>query len=240
MSSGIWTPAAVTSNQEFCNEVVYRFIAPDAAAATLEATDTKEEADLVEQLVSDSIARPTSEVSDLHSLLEKPFITKPHRNGSRFGSLSSTGVFYAGFAPETAAAERGFYVRKFLLDSPALPYISQQHIRITAQIKSSIIDVRVAPFHTYKKIFMDENSYVKTQEFAEMVRTTDVLGIKYASVRSPGNEACLALLSPKGFAKKMPNNIEGNWTCFATTDRVSWINPYAGTNGTSAQYEFPY
>lgn len=240
MSSGTWTPAAVTSNQEFCNEIVYRFMAADAAFATLEVTDTKDEAELVEQLVSDSVARPSTEVPGLHHLLEKPFVTKPHRNGSRFGSLGSTGVFYAGFASETAAAERGFYVRKLLVDSPELPSVTQQQVRLTAQIKSPIIDIRVAPFHTYNKIFMDKNSYEKTQEFADVVRKTSVYGIKYASVRSPRNEPCLALLSPRGFAKKIPNSIEGNWTCFATADRVTWINLYGGTSGTPIQYDFSY
>ena len=240
MWSDISTPAAVTSNQESFDDITYRLVLRDAAEATQRVTDTKEEFDLIEALVANSSTKFGANLGDIHPLLAKPFLTKNHLGGSRFGVQSSGGIFYSALSLETSAAERGFYVQKLLIDTPGMENISQAHTQINVHIKAQIIDVRVAPFNQASALFEDKDSYLKTQEFGEVVRQTNIVGIKYKSVRFMNGSACLALLSPSGFSKKNPIQIDSQWNCFATRDVVRWTNPYATENGEPVSFEFTY
>lgn len=240
MWSDISTPAAVTSNQESFDDITYRLVLREAAVATQRVTDSKEEFDLIENLVAISASKFGDATGVLHPLLAKPFTTKNHRGGSRFGAESSGGIFYSALSLETSAAERGFYVQKLLRDSPNLKNISQPHTEINVHIRTQIVDVRVAPFNQATHVFEDKNSYSKTQEFGEVVRQTNVLGVKYKSVRLKNGSPCLALFSPDGFAKKTPAKVDSQWSCYATENLVRWTNPYAFENGSSLSFEFSY
>jgi len=240
MSLDTWTPAAVTSNSELFEGAVNRFVLVEASAATQKITDSLAEFELIENLVAKSVEEIDLKFEKLHTLLAKPFLTRPHAKGSRFGSPTSKGVFYSAINLSTAAAERGFYVQKFLFDSPGLLVLNQRHSQFLSSVSVQSIDTRLPPFHKDFEIFENKFSYAYTQKFADVVRQSKVGAIKYKSVRDPNGGVCLAILTPDGFSKPNPTSIDSAWTCYASLEKVYWFNPYVNSKLIETSLEFTY
>ena len=240
MLSTTWTQAEVTSNREELEGIFYRLISKDASNSTAKVTDTIDEIDLLENLVKESRANtPVGEYEKYDPLLIRPFFTPPFLGGSRFGSETGFGVFYCAETIETVAAERGYYVQKFRSDSPALALLQgAHHSLITVHVKAQIVDVRVPPFKKHPEIFLEKSDYSGTQNFANVVRFTQVNGIVYTSVRNPNPSSCLALLSPRAFKKKTPTSVQDSWVAIATENSVRWINNSVTRGSKSLQFTY--
>lgn len=240
MLSTTWTPAEVTSNSNPLEGIFYRLIAKDASNSTAKVTDTIEEIELLEILVRNSRAeRDIVEYGKFNPLLIRPFFSTPFQGGSRFGSEKSFGVFYCAKSIETVAAERGYYLHKFSSDSSTLTRIQgAPHSLITVDVMTQVVDVRMPPFKKNPDIFLDKNNYSATQQFADIVRLTQVNGIVYTSVRNPKPSLCLALLSPLAFKKRLPLSMDENWIAVATEKSVRWINNSVTQTSESMQFEY--
>lgn len=240
MLSTTWTQAEVTSNSELLEGVFYRLIAKDASNSTAKVTDTIEEIELLEILVRASRTNtPVGEYEKYNPLLIRPFYTPPFKGGSRFGSENEFGVFYCAESIETVAAERGYYLQKFRSDASALTLMQgAPHSLITVQIKTQVVDVRMPPFKKRPDVFLEKNDYSATQNFAGVVRLTQVNGIVYTSVRNPKPSSCLALLSPRAFKKKLPLSMDENWIAVVTEKSVRWINNSVTRTGKSMQFTY--
>jgi hypothetical protein len=113
-----------------------------------------------------------------------------HPEGSRFNG-PERGVWYAGFARETAVAEVVFH------KTVALAEVGRFVDEVTyddylADVSAELSDLRDAPDFAD---CLDPDSYVASQALAERLLAEGGLGVVYPSVRQAGG-TCLALFRP--------------------------------------------
>jgi len=225
MSLTTWTPAAIASKAAFFTETICRLVVKNSRTSISKITDTHNELIQVENVISQQINNFTSELRDLHPLMQQPFIAKAYPGGSRFRGQFDSGVFYGVDTFETAAAERGYHHHLFVKNSPELTHSGATPFTFfTVKIAMNAVDVRKAPFKKEREVFENRSSYIDSQRFASLVRRAGVPGIKYASVRNPGKGSCVAMLSPSGFASKQPDSWDENWSCLADSKGARWFN----------------
>lgn len=192
-------------------------------AATMKLVDTRDEQDLLETLLETSKPSQPEETTGLDYLLATPFRYAPLPGGSRFRGVNDPGVFYAAESERTAAAELGYWRWRFLRDSEDLDHIEPvAHTAFQVEVDTLAIDLQRKPFDADTKVWVHPTDYGPTQQFARLVREADVGVILYRSVRDPQPAWCLALLTPKGFAKKTPQGTRHNWFLAVTKNEVTW------------------
>lgn len=223
MSRTTWTLPAVSSNAITWRGRVWRLVESQHVAATMKLIDTRDEQDLLETLLETSKPASPQETAGLDYLLATPFRYAPLPGGSRFRGVNDPGVFYGAESVRTAAAELGYWRWRFLQDSVDLDYIEPvAHTAFQVEVDTSAVDLQRKPFDKDEKVWMHPTNYGPTQQFARMVREANVGGILYRSVRDPQPAWCLALLSPKGFAKKRPLEERQTWFIGVTHNEVTW------------------
>jgi hypothetical protein len=158
----------------------------------------------------------------LHWLLFTPFRYPTSRHGSRFRRPFDPGVFYGADEQRTACAELGYWRWRFLADSPALGSIpSVPQTLFQTAIEARGVDLRTAPFARERAAFTNRTDHVFCQAFAQIAREAKVDAIVYESVRDPQAGPCIAVLTPKSFARKVPVAQE-TWTLSVARERVIW------------------
>lgn len=223
MSRTTWTLPAVLSNAVVWRGRAWRIVEAQHVAATMKLVDTRDEQDLLETLLEKSKPTQPQETAGLDYLLATPFRYAPLRGGSRFRGVNDPGVFYGAESVKTAAAELGYWRWKFLRDSEDLDHIEPiAHTAFQVEVNTSSVDLRRTPFDADVNIWTHPTDYGPTQQFARIVREANVGGILYRSVRDPQPAWCLALLTPKGFAKKRPLAERQTWFLSVTHNEVTW------------------
>ncbi|WP_418314692.1 RES family NAD+ phosphorylase [Piscinibacter sakaiensis] len=192
----------------------------------MKIVDTRSEQDVLESLLEASKPpRPAGTEAPLHHLLATPFRYHPLRAGSRFRSATDPGVYYGAGSVHTAAAELGYWRWRFLIDAVDMDRIEPvAHTAFKAEIDASAaIDLRREPFDVDEPVWTAPDDYGPTQEFARVVREAEVDAIVYRSVRDPQPAGrCLALLAPRGFARKAPYPQMQTWFLAVAREQVSW------------------
>lgn len=222
MSSSIWTPPALSSEQRPWQGTVWRMVESQHIASTMKLVDNHDEQYILESLLENAKPKPPGGASGLHFLLATPFRYAPQRLGSRFRALHDPGVFYGAVQERTAAAELGYWRWKFLRDAVELDRIGPvAHTAFTANIDTTAIDLTASPFVEQAATWMDPESYAGTQGLARVARQAQVGAICYASVRDPEHGLCVALLTPQGFAEPTPVNLT-SWFLAVSREGVIW------------------
>ncbi len=224
MSSTTWTPHAVASEAARWRGSVWRIVEAQHIASTMKLVDTHDEQDVLEQLLEASKPDRSAETVRLHHLLATPFRYHPLRQGSRFRAVTDPGVYYGAGSVHTAAAELGYWRWRFLHDAVALERIEPvAHTAFKAEIDAATaIDLRSPPFDADAARWSAPGDYGPTQAFARLAREAAVDAIVYRSVRDPQPGLCLALLSPRGFAKPAPHPQMQTWFLAVTREQVTW------------------
>jgi hypothetical protein len=192
-------------------------------ASTMKVVDTSEEQDLLETLLEGSKPVQPASALALDYLLATPFRYYPLRKGSRFRAVTDPGVFYGAESVRTASAELGYWRWKFLKDAVDLEKLEPvAHTAFSAEVNTQLVDLRRAPFIADAAKWRHPTDYSATQAFARAAREANLGGIQYQSVRDPNPAWCVALLTPKAFAKLKPKPLMQNWWLAVHPDSVSW------------------
>lgn len=223
MLSNTWTPAAVSSEAFRWENPAWRIVEAQHTASTMKIVDTRAEQDELESLLEGSKPAQMAGTEPLDYLLATPFRYNPLRGGSRFRSMTDPGVYYGAETIHTACAELGYWRWKFLMDAPGLDRIEPvAHTAFCTEIAISAVDLRKQPFMADKAAWMHKTDYSATQAFANVARMAGVGGIIYTSVRDPNPAWCLALLTPKGFARNKPHPAMQTWWLAVNRGGVIW------------------
>ncbi|CAM5187987.1 RES domain-containing protein OS=Castellaniella defragrans OX=75697 GN=HNR28_000642 PE=4 SV=1 [Castellaniella defragrans] len=191
-------------------------------AATMKLVDGQDEQDLLESLLESSKPARAAETDALHYLLATPFRYHPLRTGSRFRASDNPGVFYGAQSIRTAAAELGYWRWRFLQDTAGMERLEPvAHTVFRAAIATSVVNLRQPPFDADRASWQHPTNYEATQRFARTAREAGVGGILYQSVRDPEPSWCLALLTPKGFAKPKPYKDQQTWFLAVSHEEVT-------------------
>jgi hypothetical protein len=192
-------------------------------ASTMKIVDNGEEQNLLETLLEGSKPAQPRTDSGLDYLLATPFRYNPLRSGSRFRGVTDPGVFYGAQSVRTASAELGFWRWKFLKDAVDLEKLDPvAHTAFAADVSTTLIDLRQAPFSADALAWQHPSDYSATQAFARVAREASVGAIQYKSVRDPSPAWCVALLTPAAFAKPKPHPSMQTWWLAVRGDAVIW------------------
>jgi len=192
-------------------------------ASTMKIVDSPAEQDILEALLDGAKPQLPEQARSLDYLLATPFRYPPLPGGSRFRTGIDEGVFYGANSVATAGAELGYWRWKFLGDAVDLERIEPvAHTAFGAEVMTSTVDLRRAPFDADEAIWTHPDDYTGTQAFARIARRAGVGGILYASVRAASPAWCLALRTPAGFARKKPLPATQTWWLAVTREGVLW------------------
>jgi len=193
------------------------------ASSTMRLVDTREEHEILEDILEEGKPAIPAEAKGLDYLLFSPFRYAAVTSfGTRFRAVGDPGVFYGGETPRTAASEVGYWRWRFLQDSAGLrrlPPSSFTAFRVL--LKHLSVDLREKPFNRDTAVWEHPSDYSATQEFARITRKTDVGVILHKSVRCPFDSFCVAVLKPKAFARKKPDGNTQSWV-LTIADEVIW------------------
>jgi hypothetical protein len=189
----------------------------------MKIVDDAAEQDMLESLLEASKPAQPPATAMLDYLLATPFRYQPWRGGSRFRALNDAGVFYGAQSVRTAGAELGYWRWKFLLDSVDLQCIEPvAHTAFQASIATTAVDLRSPTFSADAALWTHPTDYSATQAFAQTARQAQLGAIVYQSVRDPHPSWCVAVLSPKAFARRKPIASTQTWWLAVQRDGVVW------------------
>lgn len=209
-------------------------------ASTMKIVDTDTEQSLLETLLEGSKPAQPNTCKGLDYLLATPFRYSPLRAGSRFRAITDPGVFYGAESVRTAGAELGYWRWKFLKDAVDLDKLQPvAHTAFSADVKTQVIDLRLATFSAQAASWMHPNDYADTQALAQVARASAVGGIQYVSVRDPQPAWCFALLTPQGFAKPRPNPLMQTWWLAVHQQGVTWRRDNASMSFSALDWQSP-
>lgn len=223
MSFTTWTPLALLSSARQWRGSVWRIIDAQYTAGAMKLVDTREEQDVLDQLLEAQLLKLPEIFHQLDPLLAAPFRSHPLRTGSRFRTATDPGVFYGAVKVDTACAEQGYWRWKFLNDVIDLTEIKPvAHIAFEADIATLAIDLRDSIFSRDAPQWNHKYSYGGTQALARSARSANLGGIRYASVRDPEHGECVAVLTPGAFVSNNPHPVRETWWLRVRRTEVLW------------------
>lgn len=223
MSSTTWTPTAVSSEAHPWADAVWRMVESQHVASTMKLVDSDAEQAVLESLLEQSKPAVPPDAVRLDYLLATPFRYDTPRPGSRFRGAADPGVFYGAESVRTAAAELGYWRWKFLHDAADLDRLGPvAHTAFRAEVKTSAIDLRGAPFDAQAASWTHPADYSATQALARIAREAGLGAIVYRSVRDPHPACCIAVLTPAAFAGPRPHPATQTWWLAVHGEGVVW------------------
>jgi RES domain-containing protein len=230
MSSGIWTPAALSSERRRLSGTCWRTVEAQHRVSTMKLVDTLAEQALLETIIEEAKPAVPPECRHLHYLLSTPCrYAAPYPTGSRFRRAGLTpGVCYGSTKPSTAVAEMAFHRLLFFAESPATPWPvnAGEYTVFSVRFRTmAALDLTAPPLDRDRGRWTRPTGYVACQDLADRARTIGVEVIRYASARDPSG-VNLALLTCRAFASREP------------LERQTW-RLQLGAHGARAVCDFP-
>ncbi len=223
MSFTTWTPTALLSKSRPWRGSLWRIVDAQYTAGGMKLVDTREEQDILDTLLQQTLPALPEIFRKLDPLLAAPFRSMTLRTGSRFRAVSDPGVFYGATQVDTACAEMGYWRWKFLHDAVDMPEIKPiAHTAFQSDVATQAIDLRDPAFERDQNEWMHKSSYTATQALARSARTANLGAICYASVRDPEHRECAALLTPAAFASITPHPVKQTWWLVVRRAEVIW------------------
>ncbi len=235
MSLTTWTPTAVSSEAYPLSCRVWRMVEAQHVVSTSRILDTREEQELLEDILEESKPPVPPEAQGLDYLLYSPFRYGPlSPYGSRFRGVADSGVFYGAETVRTAAAEVGYWRWHFLQDSSGLDRLPPcSFTAFKVPLKTSAVDLRKPPFDREAAVWQHTSDYSATQAFGRVARSAGIGAILYLSVRDPEPHFCAAVLTPRAFAVKKPDRATQTWVLTVSEKEAIWMRQ--GEEGFSFQ-----
>lgn len=184
--------------------------------------DSAEEQLTLEKLLEESKPAVPDEACGLHWLLFTPFRYDPPPGGTRFRGDGDPGVFHGADSIETACAEVGYWRWRHLLESPGMAHIpSRPQTVFQVSVSAMGIDLRAKPFSRSSAKGTHPSDYSACQKVGREARTAGLGLLRYQSARDPKRGGCVAVLSPRAFARKIPIAAQ-TWHLSTFRERVVW------------------
>ncbi|RMH42277.1 MAG: RES domain-containing protein [Deltaproteobacteria bacterium] len=218
MSPNIWTRCGGTCNLRRYRGEAWRVVESQQLVGTRKWVDSEDEHELLEALID--AAKPPAPrggaFDRLHFLLAAPFRYPPLKYGSRFGKRTERGIWYGAEAIRTALAEVAYYRLLFLEGTSAdLPPLMVELTAFVAALGTErAADLTAPPFDAFEEVISSPTDYAAAQALGSAMRADRVVLARYRSARDAGGGACVAVLSPEGFARPHPYGFK-QWFCVA-------------------------
>ena len=193
-------------------------------AATSKIVDTREEQELLEEIIEESKPPLPPAAAGLDYLLSSPFrYGTRHPAGSRFRAVTDAGVFYGAETVHTAAAEVGFWRWRFLQESSGLDRLQPSSFTaFRTPLVTAAVDLRKPPFARDSASWRHPSDYSGTQAFGRSAREAGIGAILYRSVRDPKSHFCAAVLTPAAFAARKPDSAMQTWVLTVSAEEAIW------------------
>ncbi|MEQ1602414.1 MAG: RES family NAD+ phosphorylase [Methylophilaceae bacterium] len=218
-----WTLLAVSAESTPWQGSAWCMVEAQHVASTMKIVDSADEQNLLESLLESNKPARMAGTEPLDYLLATPFRYPARHGGSRFRSVTDPGVFYGAESVHSASAELGYWRWKFLKDAPDLQKLEPVlHTAFKVKIKTSVVNLTLAPFDADQAVWTHKSDYSATQNFAKIVRSANIGGIIYQSVRDPDPAWCIALMTPKAFTEPKPDAKTQTWWLAVYQDAVIW------------------
>ncbi|MBI3776427.1 MAG: RES family NAD+ phosphorylase [Gammaproteobacteria bacterium] len=203
------TPIALAFETRRKSGVVWRAVEHQHTVSTRKIVDTRDEQELLEEILEASKPHYPTGTESLHYLLKTPFRHyPPYPYGSRFRRINSReGVFYASEHIRTALAEFSSYRVRFFEASPQTPLPRKDLLTTVFSVKYATrhcLDLTLPPFVKNRSRWVHPTDYSATQDFADQARAAKADVLRYESVRDSAGGVNVALLNPKAFALNAP------------------------------------
>lgn len=229
----IWQDCNGKNNIIPLDEYGYRVVETQQYGGLRKTVDSDAEQDVLQELIESVKPTIPQEYEELHYLLYTPF-RYPSSYPSRFRTGTDKGIFYGALDNmQIAFAESAYHYFLRLSESEA-PI--KQHTTFMASFKFEVktnfgIDLTQSPFSEYKDNICHLRDYTSAQGLCHFMRDDNIEAFIYDSVRHEGKN--IAILSPKAFAKKKPDDII-EWHCFTDADNIEFYQI-----STKDKYLFP-
>ena len=236
----MWTPTALASESRLKSGTAWRVVEFQHAASTRKLVETKDDQELLEDILETSKPPVAQGTEGLHYLLKTPFrYNAPYPVGSRFRRAGMTeGVFYASGKIRTALAELCYYRLRFFKESPdtVLPRQQERLTVFSVDYDSRhVIDLTRPPFNNDRERWTHPSDYQSTQTIADTAREAGIQVICYASARDLERGMNLALLSPEVFKSKKPKT-QQTWFLYMSETEANCER--ANANSSKDQWTF--
>ena len=234
------TPTALASEVRRKSGVVWRAVEHQHTVSTRKIVDTRDEQELLEEILEESKLLYPVGTESLHYLLKTPFrYYPPYPRGSRFRRVRShEGVYYASEHIRTSLAEFAYYRVRFFEASPQTPLPRTDSLVTVFAVKYSTkhcLDLTMPPLVKDRARWVHPTDYTATQELADMARAAKVDVLRYESVRDVAGGFNVALLSPKAFAAKEPAK-QQVWILYIAPSEINCTR--TGLMGTEERWTF--
>lgn len=221
--------------------MVWRAVEHQHTISTRKIVDTRDEQELLEEILEASKPEYPAGAESLHYLLKTPFRHfAPYPHGSRFRRIRShDGVFYASEHIRTALAEFAHYRVRFFEASPQTPLPHKDLLTTVFSAKyatRNCLDLTLPPFVKHRSRWVHSTDYSATQEFADQARAAKVDVLRYESVRDVTGGINIALLSPKAFALNDPVDHQV-WILYIAASEINCTR--TGLLGNEERWTFP-
>src|SRR6056297_1620483 len=170
----------------YANEV-WRLVEAQHVVSTTKLVDSREEQELLEQILENTKPPVPPECQHLHYLLCTPFRYGKYPWDSRFRRRGETpGVFYCAEDPITAVAETVWQIKIFFKGSPKTPLPTQPGtypaFMAPVQVPADI-DLTVPPMSSDEALWTDPADYSACLDLADRAREDGCELIRFTSVR---------------------------------------------------------
>lgn len=238
--SPMLTPTALVSEIRRKSGTVWRAVEHQHTVSTRKIVDTRDEQELLEEILEESKPHYPVEAESLHYLLKTPFRHyPPYPHGSRFRRVRSReGVYYASEHIRTSLAEFVHYRVRFFAASPQTPLPRTDSLVTVFAVKyasTHCLDLTLPPLVNDRARWVHPTDYSATQELADLARTAKVNVLRYESARDLEGGFNIALLSPKAFATKAPTE-QQVWMLYFAPSETNCTR--TGLMGTEERWTF--
>jgi hypothetical protein len=218
MSSSIWTRSGRRTSR--LRGRPWRAVEAQHLVSTRKLVDSDAEQAVLEELLERSKPPLPSKVK-LHFLLATPFRYPPLPYGSRFGTRSQRGIFYASDTVDTALAEVAYYRLLFLEQTTAslVPITFHWSLFQTHIDTARGVDLTRPPFDGHRARISSKSDYGVSERLGQDMREANVEACRYFSARAGGDAANVAVFDPAAFARRTPLRQE-RWYCAVTEHDV--------------------
>jgi hypothetical protein len=219
----IWTESEGIKLAKSLNLEPWRMVEAQHISSSRDLVDSREEHDLLEDLLENSKPRIAN---SKHYLIFTPFRYPPLKYGSRFGNTYEQSLWYGSINLLTALAEVAFYRIKFFADTSAdLEYIEIPMTAFKAYIQTENgIDLTRSPFKKYQDKISNKTSYADSQRLGTEMRESNIEAFIFTSARDKMLGKNVAAFNPDVFKMKDNQYITNmqNWRCIANQNTIEF------------------
>ncbi|QRN02872.1 RES domain-containing protein [Legionella sp. MW5194] len=219
----IWTESEGIKLVRSLNLEPWRMVESQHSSSSRDLVESREEHDLLEELLENSKPRITN---NKHYLIYTPFRYPPLKYGSRFGNTYEPSLWYGSINLLTALAEVAFYRLKFFSDTSAdLEYIEIPMTAFKAYIQTENgIDLTTPHFKKYQDRISNKTSYADSQKLGAEMRDANIEAFIFTSARDKTFGKNVAAFIPDVFKMKNNQYITDmqNWRCIANQNSIEF------------------